>query len=107
MIRPAWAILIALLAVGPTEGARAQQLGEAARAVLEGRVERHSIEITDEFGDYVRRSTGSSSRVYADVSAIKTYRQPGCKRLRVLVRAPEAVAIDPDTGKPASFSFTC
>lgn len=96
----------ALAALGLAGPGAAQQLGDAARAVLEGAASSRSIEITDGFAEYVRRVTGSSSRVYADVSAVKTYAQAGCKRLQVVVRAPEALARDDTTGQITSFRFT-
>lgn len=98
-----WIAALSLFAAGPCAG---QQLGAAARAVLEGEASSRSIEITDEFADYVRRATGSSSRVYADVTVLRTYAQAGCKRLQVVVRAPEALARDEATGKVQSFRFT-
>lgn len=97
---------VALVALGVARPGVAQQLGDAARAVLEGAASSMSIEITDAFAEYVRRATGSSSRVYADVSAVKTYAQAGCKRLQVVVRAPEALARDDTTGQATSFRFT-
>lgn len=97
-------VVFCALAVVP--GARAHQLGDAARALLQGPEETRSVEITDGFADYVRRVTNSSSRVYADLSVVKRYAQAGCKRLRVVVRAPDAVAVDPATGRSQSFWFT-
>jgi hypothetical protein len=98
-------ILAGAVAAAAVSVAAANQLGEASRRVLEGESQMRSIEITDEFASYVRRTTGSDSRVFADISAVKTYRQPGCKRLRIVIRAPDAVAVDPQTGQRNSFKF--
>ncbi len=99
--RAAGFVLFSALAV--VSGARANQLGAAAHAMMQ---ETLSVEITDGLADYVRHVTQSSSRVFADLSVVKRYAQAGCKRLRVVIRAPEAMAVDPSTGQSQSFWFT-
>lgn len=86
--------------------AQPHQLGTAVRAAVESDRPSTTIEITDQFADYVRQVTNSDSRVFADVSTLKSYAQAGCKRLRIVVRAPDAAAVDAATGERRSFAFT-
>lgn len=83
----------------------AQTLGEAAKAVLEGRTTSARVELRDAMGDYVRKTTNSNSPVYAEVSAVKDFPDPTCKRLQVLVTAPGVVGTEKATGKPLPFSY--
>ncbi len=89
----------------PTSGF-AQQLGAAVDAVLTADgLSSRTVEITDGFRDYVRQATGSRSRVFADVAAVKLFPVAGCKRIAVVVRAPEALARDSATGQQTPFRF--
>jgi hypothetical protein len=55
--------------------------------------------------DYVRKTTNSNSPVYADVSVIKDFPEPTCKRLQVLITAPDGVLTEKTTGKSIPFSY--
>lgn len=82
----------------------ATQLSEAAANVLEtGRPMR--VQLTDELAAVLLKQLNASSPVFADVSQVKSYRQPGCKRLRVVFSAPEVRTKGPD-GKTVSFTYT-
>jgi hypothetical protein len=43
--------------------------------------------------------------VFAEVSVVRSYRQVGCKRLRVVITAPDAQVTD-NNGQLKPFTFT-
>lgn len=105
MNRSQYAVLCPLLLLSWSAHAQGS-LAEASRDVLEGRQEVVRVQLNDAVAESLRRQLKTSSAVFAEVTALKTYRQPGCKRLRIVITAPAAVATDPATGKPHSFKFT-
>lgn len=98
-------VACAVLALASFGICSAQTLGDASKAILEGHTRSARVELKDAMGDYVRKATNSNSPVYADVSVIKDFPEPTCKRLQVLVTAPGAVLTDKATGKSLPFSY--
>lgn len=98
-------ILAAALGCVGSPYAAAESLQEAAKSVLTGQQRAARVELTDELAAYVRKTTRSSSAVYADISVLKDLPQPDCKRLRVQITAPEAIVTDSRTGKQRPFLF--
>jgi len=96
-------VIVSGLALSPAFGATT--LGDASKEVLEGRATSVRVELKDAMADYVRRATQSKSPVFADISAIKDFPQPTCKRLQVLLTAPGVVVQDKESGKSVPFSF--
>lgn len=101
-----WLVPLCLGAFVLAPAVVAQQLGEATRAVLvaPGLASR-TVEITDEFRESVRRSRRATSRVCADVRALKDFLGTTRKRISVVMRVPDALAVDPATGQTSSFRF--
>lgn len=98
-------LLLLVACISACSAASAQTLAEAAAAVLQGKSRSVRVELKDAMGDYVRKTTGSTSPVYAEVSSLKDFPQPQCKRLQVRVTAPDAFVDDKSTGKRVPFSF--
>ena len=97
--------LIGLVAAAAMPACFATQLSDAAKAVLEDGSEPAKLQIVDDFAREVQRRLGAKTRVFAEVSVVRTYRQAGCKRLRVVISAPDVQAKD-EKGQVRPFTFT-
>lgn len=83
----------------------ASSMSDATLAILEGRQPHASFQVSGHLERYVRSAIGSASPVFAEIRSVRRYAKPGCHRLHVRITAPDAVSVDPNTGKPVTFVF--
>jgi hypothetical protein len=100
------AVLCSAALAAPALSFAATDLSSAARDVLEGRQEIVRFQVVGPLAEQLQRQLNSASPVFAEVKAIRSYPGANCKRLRIHFTVPDAVAIDPSSGKPKSFYYT-
>lgn len=83
----------------------ATQVSEAAKAALADGSRPVKVELVDDLAQDLQRRLGSNGPVFAEVSVVRSYRQVGCKRPRVVITAPDTQVTD-DNGQRKPFTFT-
>lgn len=101
------ALAVAASSIASAQGpAAATDIRDAMFSALKSPAGTFKGELTGPTGATIRQVTKSSGPVFAEISTVKTFTNPECKRLKTSILAPQAIFADPKTGQQKSFNYT-